>query len=62
MEGNEILKESLQGIVINKHIEDILKGYIRHLKTSWARAKLDPSRMKRERRHVRRFGRQREVS
>ena len=62
MEDNDELKETLQGIPINKYTEETLKGYIRHLKTNWVKATVDPSRMERERCRGRRNGRQREVS
>ena len=62
LEEDAELKATLQGIPINRHIEETLKGYIRHLKTNWAKATLNPGRMERERCRGRRNARQREVS
>ena len=56
-----MLKETLQGILIKKYVEETLKGYIHHLKVNWAKATTDPSCMKREYHRGCRIARQREV-
>ena len=62
MEGNDKLRETLQGISVRKYVKDTLKAYLRHLKVKWGKAKTDPAHMKRQYSQGRRFARQQEVS